>query len=79
MDVVEQQMALFGHPQRAFGGTDVAAKAGGELADRLVGRDDVAERAVHLLDASRLLSEDGTAAHDRETAGGTRHAQHLPT
>ncbi len=79
VDVVEEEIALFGHPQRTFGRADVAAKAGRELTDRLDGGDDVAERAVHLLDASRLLSEDGTAAHDREAAGGTRHAQHVPT
>jgi len=79
-DVVEEEIAAFLDPHRAFRGTDIAAITGGELADRLVGGDDVGQSGIHLLDALCSLSCPNTAsaACKRKATRRTRHCQHVP-
>src|SRR5262245_25600555 len=53
VDVAEQEIAALLPPQWPFGRSDIAAEAGGELLDRLGGRNDLVELGRELLDFPR--------------------------
>ena len=79
MDVVEEQVAPLGPPERAFGGADVAAVAGGQLADGLAGSDDAVQLRRHRLDPLCGLSPRRQhAGHGQATNGAGRPQEVTP-
>ena len=78
-DIAEQQVAALLPPDRPFGGSELAAQAGGQFPDRLRGVDDRVQAWIKPLDPlARLGRRSSKAACDREAARRRRHCQHVP-
>jgi hypothetical protein len=79
VNVVEEKIAAFSPPHGAFGGTDIAAVAGSELADHLAGADDAIELGRHRLDLLRRLGPDDAHVRYGKTADRAGHSEKVTT